>query len=151
MRHLLQVWRQHLEVVGLARLDPEDFRARRRFGQARDQRRRRCDGMIALPAHFAQIRARPIIELHGAGLGPLQQPRHLRSRKQGVVFGLERRQLLAAHVGAAAWHHHRRIPSQQRQCAAKCVQSAKFLFKLFVGSLCHDSRSRNVIRPVQAL
>ena len=138
MHDLFEVRREQFEVIGLARLDPEDLGARGRLRQARDQRRRRRDGVVALPAHLAQIRERPILELRGPGLGALQQTRHLRRREQGVVFGLERRQLLAAHIGAAARHHHRRVPTQQRQRAAKRMQSTKFLFQLFVGSECHD-------------
>jgi hypothetical protein len=44
-----------------------------------------------------------------------------------MVLGLEGGQLFAAHIRAAARHHHRRVPTQQRQCAAKRVQAAKFL------------------------
>jgi len=44
------------------------------------------------------------------------------------MLGLERRQLLAAYIGAATGHHHRRIPAQQRQRAAKRMESAKLLF-----------------------
>jgi hypothetical protein len=68
--------------------------------------------VIALPAHLAQIGQRPILELRRAGLGPFQQARHLGRGEQGVVLGLERRQLLPAHIGAPARHHHRRVPTQ---------------------------------------
>ena len=57
-----------------------------------------------------------------------------------MVLGLERRQLLAAHIGAAARHHHRGIPAQQRQRAAKGMQAAKFLFQLLVGRQSHGNR-----------
>jgi hypothetical protein len=88
--------------------------------------------MVALAAHFPQIRARPILQLGGSRLGALDQPRHLRRREQGMVLGFERRKLLAAHIGAAARHHHRCVPSQQRQSAAKGMEAAKLLFQLFV-------------------
>jgi hypothetical protein len=140
--HLFQVRGEQFEIVGLARLDPEEFRPRRRLRQARDQGRRSRNGMVALPAHLAQVGERPILELRRAGLGALQQPGNLRGGEQGMVFGLERGQLLAAHVGAAARHHHRRVPAQQGQCTAKRVQAAKFLFQLVVGSQCHDQRAR---------
>ena len=106
--------RKYFEIIGLAGLDPEDFGPRRGLGEARDQRRWRRDGVVALAAHLAQIGERPVLELGGARLGPLQEPRHLGGGEQSMSLGLERRQLVAANVRAAARHHHRRIPAQQR-------------------------------------
>jgi len=106
--------RQQFEVIRLLGLDPEHLGARGGLGQARDQRRRSRNRMVALAAHLVQIGERPVFQLRGARFGALQQARHFRGGEQGVVFGLERRQLLAAHIGAAARHHHGRVPAQQR-------------------------------------
>ena len=108
-----------------------------------DERRR--DRVVALAAHLAQVGELPVLELRLVGLRALDQPRHLRRRQQRVAFGLERGQLLAAHVGAAARHHHGRIPAQQARRAAEGVQAAEFLLELLVGSLCHG-RSRTFRR-----
>ena len=131
--HLFEVGRENLEIARLARLDPEHLGARRRLRQARDQGGRRRDGMVALATHLAQVGERPILELRGSGLGALQEPRHLGCGQQGVVLGLEGRQLLPAHVGAASGHHDGGVPAQQRQRAAERVQAMKFLLQLFVG------------------
>ena len=63
MHHLFQVRRQDLEVVGLARLDPEHLGASGGLGQARDQRGWRGNGMVALAAHFPQVGHLPILQL----------------------------------------------------------------------------------------
>ena len=125
--------RQQLEVIGLLGLDPKHLGARGSLCETRDQRRRSRDGVIALAAHLVQIGERPILQLRRARLRALQQARNLGCGEQGVVLGLERRQLLAAHVGAAARHHHRSVPAQQGERAAKRMQAAKFLFQLLVG------------------
>jgi hypothetical protein len=138
MHDLLEVGRKQLEVVGLARLDPEHLGTGRRLREARDQRRRRRDRMIALTAHLAQVRERPVVELRGGRLGALEQPCDLRGRQQCVVFRLQRGELLAAHVRAAARHHHCRVPAQQRQRAAEGVQAAEFLFQLLVWRQAHE-------------
>ena len=49
-----------------------------------------------------------------------------------MVFGLERRQLLAAHVGAAARHHHGGVPAQDAPRATEGVQPSEFLLELLV-------------------
>src|SRR5256885_13865341 len=49
------------------------------------------------------------------------------------VLGLQRRELLAAHVGAAARHHDRRVPAQQRQSTAEGMKAPELLFELLVG------------------
>ena len=49
-----------------------------------------------------------------------------------MVFGFERRELLAAYVGTAARHHHRRVPPQQGQRATERMQAAKLLLELLV-------------------
>ena len=147
MDHLFQMRRKQFEVVGLLGLDPKHFGARRRLGEPRNQRRRSGDGVVALPAHLAQIGERPILHLRGARLGALEQPRHFRRREQGVMLGLQRRQLLAAHIGTAARHHHRGIPAQQRQRAAKCVQAAKLLFQLFVRRGGHETLAAAIDLP----
>ena len=135
----LEVRREQFEVIRLLGLDPKHLGARGGLGEPRNQRRRRCNGVIALAAHLAQIGERPILELRGPRFRALQQPCHFRCGEQGMVLGFERRQLFAAHIGAAARHHHRGIPAQQRQRAAKRVQAAKFLFQLFVGRGSHET------------
>jgi hypothetical protein len=60
---LLQMGREQLEVIGLARLHPEHLGARGGLGQARNQRRRRRNRMVALAAHLAQVGERPILQL----------------------------------------------------------------------------------------
>ena len=59
-----------------------------------------------------------------------------------MAFGLERRQLLTAHIGAAARHHDGRIPAQDARRAAKCVEPTNFLLELLVWSLCHGRNAR---------
>jgi hypothetical protein len=49
------------------------------------------------------------------------------------LLGLDGGQLLAAHIGAAARHHHGGIPAQQRQCTAKGMQTLPLLFELLYG------------------
>ena len=44
-----------------------------------------------------------------------------------MALGVERRELLAAHVGAAARHHHGGIPPQQAGRALEGVETAEFL------------------------
>src|SRR6202453_2439781 len=73
--HFLEMRREYFEIIGLARLDPEDLGSRRSLGETGDQRRRRRDGVVALAAHLAQVRERPVLELGGARLGPFQEPR----------------------------------------------------------------------------
>jgi len=114
MDHLLQMRRKQFEVVGFLGLHPKNFGARRGFGETRNQRRRGGNGVVALPAHLAQVGKRPILHLRSARLRALQQPRHFRRRQQGVMLSFQRRQLLAADIGTAARHHHRGVPAQQR-------------------------------------
>ena len=137
MHDLLQVRREQLEVVGLLGFDPIHLGPRGRFRETRDQGRRRRDCVIALPAHLAQVRERPILELRRGGLGTLEQPCDPRCRQQRVVLGFERGELLTAHVGTAARHHDGRIPAQQRESASKRVQSPEFLFELLIGWQAH--------------
>ena len=61
-----------------------------------------------------------------------------------MMFGLERGDLFAAHVSTATRHHHRRIPAQQRQRAAKRVQAAKLLLQLLVRRHGHDLISTGI-------
>ncbi len=56
----------------------------------------------------------------------------LRRGEQRVVFGLERGQLLAAHVGTATRHHHGGVPAQERERAAEGVEALELLFELLV-------------------
>ena len=49
-----------------------------------------------------------------------------------MAFGLERRELLATHVGTAARHHDGRIPAQDARRAAERVEPAEFLLELLV-------------------
>ncbi len=88
--------------------------------------------MVALAAHLAQIRDLPVLEALGVGLRAVQQARDPRRGEQRVVLGLERGQLFAAHVGAAARHHHGGVPAQQRQGAAEGVEALELLFELLV-------------------
>ncbi len=89
--------------------------------------------MVALTAHLAQVRDLPVLQPLDVGLRPIQQPGDLGSSEQRVVLGLERGELLAAHVGAAARHHDRSIPAQEREGSAEGMQAAKLLFELLVG------------------
>ena len=139
MNHLFQMRREQFEVVGLLGLDPKNLGARGGFGETRNQRWRGCNGVVALPAHLAQIGEGPILHLRGSRLRALEQPRHFRRGQQGVVLGFKRRQLFASDIGTAARHHHRCVPAQQRQCAAKRVQAAKLLFQLLVRRGGHET------------
>ena len=93
----------------------------------------RRDGVVALAAHLAQVGELPVLESLGVGLRAIQQARDARRGQQRVVLGLERGQLLAAHVGAAARHHHRGVPAQQRERATEGVQALELLLELLVG------------------
>ena len=73
------------------------------------------------------------------GLGPFEQSRHLGRGQQRVAFGLERSQLVAADLGAAARHHDRRIPAKQGQRTAERVQAFPLLFELLVGGRGHGT------------
>ena len=144
-----QVRREQREVVLLPRLQPLHLGARRGPRQPGNQRLRRRDRMIALTAHLAQVRELPVFEPLGVGLRAIEQARDLGRREQGVVFGFERGQLLAAHFGAAAGHHHRRVPAQQRERAAKGMQAAKFLLELLIRCRGHDSCFRSAASAPQ--
>ena len=91
----------------------------------------RRDRVIALTAHLAQVRRLPVLQPWAFACAR-SSSRVIAGREQRVVFGLERRQLLAADIGAAARHHHRGIPAQQRQRAAERVQAPEFLLELLV-------------------
>ncbi len=130
--HLGQMRRQHLEVTLLARLQPLGLGAGDGAREARDQRWRRRDRMIPLAAHLAQVGDLPVLQVLPARLGTIDQPRHARRAQQGVAFGLECRQLFAAHIRAGARHGDGRVPAQQRQRAAKRMQPAEFLLELLV-------------------
>jgi len=88
--------------------------------------------MVALAAHLAQVGDLPVRETLGVGLRAVEQTRDPRRGQQCVVLRLQRSELLAAHVGAAARHHHGGIPAQQRQGAAKGVEPSELLLELFV-------------------
>ena len=53
------------------------------------------------------------------------------------LLGLERGELLAAQVGAAARHHHGGIPAQDAGSAAESVQPPEFLLELLIGRQRH--------------
>ena len=131
--HFLQVRRERLELALGAGLEPARFGARSGFGEARHERNRGGDRMVALAAHLVQVRDLPVGEPLGVRLSAVQEPRDARRREQRVVFGLQRRELLAANVGATARHHHRRVPAQQRQSTAEGMQALELLFELLVG------------------
>ena len=63
-----------------------------------------------------------------------------------MALGLEGGELLAAHVGAAARHHDRRIPAQQARRAAEGVQAVQLLFELLVRGDGHDLDPRGQSR-----
>ena len=137
---LFEVRREVLELSGFPRLQPFRLGLGGRLGEARHQRHGSCDGEIALPAHLAQIGDLPVLETGGARLRTIQQARDLRCGHQRVVFGLERRELLAANVGTAARHHHRGVPPQHRHRAPECMQAFPFLLELLVRGLGHGTR-----------
>src|ERR1700726_2815205 len=89
--------------------------------------------MVALPAHLVQVRDLPVGQTLGVRLSPVQEPGDARRREQRVMFGFQRRELLAANVGATARHHHRRVPTQQRESTAESMQPLELLFELLVG------------------
>src|SRR5256885_14181287 len=125
--------RERFEFALGARLEPARFGARGGLGEARHERDRGGDGMVALPAHLVQVGDLPVGEPLGVRLSAVQEPRNARRREQRVVLGLQRRELLAANVGATARHHHRRVPAQQRQSTAEGMQALELLFELLVG------------------
>jgi hypothetical protein len=69
--------------------------------------------VIALAPHLAKIGYLPIGKTLGVGLRPVQQSGDPGGRKQSVVLSFERRELLAAHVGASARHHYSGVPAQE--------------------------------------
>ena len=137
VNHFFEVRREVFELAGLARVQPLRFGLGRSLGQARDQRHRRRDREVALPAHLAQVRDLPVLEAAGAGLRAIEQARDPRRGDQRVVLGLQRRELFAANVGAAARHHHRRVPPQDGHGTAEGMQAFPFLLELFVRGLGH--------------
>ena len=135
-----EVRREIFELAGLARVQPFRLGLGRGLRQARHQRHRRRDREVALTAHLAQVGDLPVLEAAGVGLGAIEQARDLRRGDQRVVFGLQRRELLAANIGAAARHHHRRVPTQDRHGATEGMQAFPFLLELFVRGLGHGDR-----------
>lgn len=89
--------------------------------------------MVALPAHLPQVPELPLVEPRGVRLCTIEQATDPGCREEGVMLGLERRQLLAADVGAALGHHHRRVPAQQRERATERVEALPFLLELLIG------------------
>ncbi len=130
---LLEVRHEQRKVGLLLGLEPADLGDRGGAGEARDQRDRRGDGAVALAAHLAQVGELPVLELPGRGLCALEQPRDARRGEQRVALRVERRELFAAHAGAAARHHHRGVPAQQTGRAPEGVQAPEFLLELLVG------------------
>ena len=137
MQHFLEVRREQREVVAAPRGDPFHLGRRGRAREARDERHRRRDRMIALAAHFTQVRELPVAAALGIGLGPVEQPADPGRGQQRVVLGLERRELLAADLRAALRHHHRRVPAQQRERPAERVEALPFLLELLIGRCGH--------------
>jgi len=84
---LFQVGREQFEVIGLFGLDPETPSARARgLGQARDQRRRGRNRMIALAAHLVQIGQRPVPPIGRAPASARSSRRAtFRRGEQGVI------------------------------------------------------------------
>ena len=136
---LFEVRSEVLELAGLACLQPLGLGLGGGLCQSRYQRNRGRDGEISLAAHLAHVRDLPVFESVGIRLGPVEQPRDARRRDQRVVFGFERGELLATNVRAAARHHHRRIPAQDRHGATEGVQAFPFLLELFVRGLGHGT------------
>ena len=88
--------------------------------------------MIALPTHLTQIRDLPVDESLAVGTRPVEEPGDAGGRQLRVMLGLERGKLLATHLRAAARHHDRSVPAQERHCATEGVQPAKLLLELLV-------------------
>jgi len=110
---LLEMRGEDFEPTLLPGLEPVDLGARGRSRQPGDQRDRRRDGMVALTPHLAEVRDLPLAQALRVGLRAIEQPRDTRRGEERVVLGLEGGQLLASNIGAAARHHHGRIPAQQ--------------------------------------
>ncbi len=137
-QHLLEVRREQRIVVVAARGQPLALGDRRGARQPRDQRHGRGNGVIALAAHLAQVRDLPVLEPAQIRLRTIEQPRDLGRGQQRVVLGLERRDLFTTQFRAAARHHDRRVPAQQRQCATEGMQPAPFLLELLVRGRGHS-------------
>jgi hypothetical protein len=88
--------------------------------------------VVALPAHLAKVCDLPVDETLAIGLGSVEQAGDARRREQSVVLGLERGELFTSNVGAATRHHHRSIPSQEREGAAEGIKPFELLFELLI-------------------
>ena len=132
VHYLLQMRREQIEIILPPGLGPMHLGARSGPCQARDQRHRSSDGVVALAAHFVQIGQLPVLQPLRVRLRPIQQPGNFGRGQQRMVFGLQCRQLLTAHIGAAPGHHHSRVPSQQRQRTMESVQPPPLLLQLRV-------------------
>ena len=129
---LLELRREHVEVVRLARLAPARLGAREGLGHARDQRLRRRDRVVVEPAHLAQVRRLPAGERLGVRIGAVEQPRDARRHEQRVGLDLERRELVAADVRARPRHGDGGVPAQDREHAPEGVQPPEFLLELLI-------------------
>ena len=145
--HFFEMRREQREVVVLARLEPTHFCERRGTCKPGDQRERSGDRVVALAAHLTQVGELPVLELRLVRLRALDESRNLGRGEQRVAFGVERGELFAPDVGAAARHHDGGIPAQQARRALEGVEAAEFLLELLVRTLCHD-RSRTAWRSL---
>ncbi len=132
MNDLFEVWCEKLELVLLTRFQPARLGAGGSLCKSRDERHGRGNSVIALTPHFPQIGDLPVDKALGIGLGPVQKSRDTRGRQQSVILGFEGSELFSANIRASARHHHRRVPTQERQSSAKRVQASKFLLELLV-------------------
>jgi hypothetical protein len=89
--------------------------------------------VVALPAHLAKVCDLPVGETLAIGLGSVEQTGDARRGKQSMVLCLESRKLFTSNVGAAARHHDRSVPSQERERAAEGVKPFELLLELLIG------------------
>ena len=111
-RHdLLEVRCEQRKVILLLGLEPARLGSEVARASRGHENQRHGDRMVAFAAHLAQVRAVASPRVATGSPASARSGARPWRRQQRVAFGLERRQLLAAHVGAAAGHHDRRSPS----------------------------------------
>jgi hypothetical protein len=132
MDDFLEMRREQLELALLARFEPTSFRAGGRFRETRNQGDRCRDCVVTLTTHFSKIGNLPVDEALTVGLGTIQEARYARCGEKSVMLCLERGELFAANVRAASRHHHRGVPSEERERSPEGVKAFELLFELFV-------------------
>jgi hypothetical protein len=151
---LLQVRGEQREIILLLGFQPARFGKRRGACQPCYEQQGHRNGVVALAPHLTQVGPLPVFELRRIRLRTFDQARYARRGQQGVALGVERRELLAANVGAATRHHDGGIPAQDARRAAECMEPAEFLLELLVWSLCHGRTrpgdcSKRAARPAR--